>query len=157
MTEIPILVSACLLQIPCQYDGQMARIQLCQTEIEALNRTMIPVCPEQLAGLATPRKPVEIVGGDGQDVLVRRAHVVSADGENFTEQFIKGAYLVLEIGRVTGATKMITQHRSPSCASTCIYNGTFSHTLKPGQGVCAALLQTQGIELIDVNAFKGKA
>ena len=88
------LLSACLLEIPCQYDGRLARLRLDRADILALGDLIVPVCPEQLSGLSTPRKPVEIQGGDGFDVLSQRARVASQDGEDFTEQFIKGAEIV---------------------------------------------------------------
>ncbi len=149
-----ILVSACLLNIPCQYNGLLAKTQFSKENIEYIDGHIVPVCPEQFSGLPTPRKPVEIQGGDGFDVLSRQARVVSEDGEDFTDQFIKGAKIVLEITKATGATKMITQFRSPSCSSNGIYDGNFCHNLKSGFGVCAALLQLNGIELIDINKVK---
>ena len=151
MEKETVLISACLLGIPCQYNGQQAIQQLSKAAIEGLNAHIVPVCPEQLCGLATPRSPVEIQGGDGVDVLEKRAGIVTPEGDDLTEQFIKGAELVAEIAELVGAKKMITQHRSPSCSSKLIYDGTFSHKLKPGFGVCAALLKEQGLALIDIN------
>lgn len=150
MAKRSILVSTCLLPVPCQYNGQLARYQLSAAQIQMLDAVLVPVCPEQLGGLPTPRKPVEIQGGTGADVLAGRAHVVSADGEDFTAQVIRGAQSVLELALLNQTTRMITQHRSPSCGSTCIYNGTFSHTLRPGDGVCAALLRANHIELTSI-------
>jgi uncharacterized protein YbbK (DUF523 family) len=151
-----VLVSTCLLGIPCQYDGQLAKTRFEKKEIEKLDFHLVPVCPEQLSGLPTPRKSVEIQCGDGMDVLSGGARVVSQDGEYFTEQFIRGAENVLLIAKTIGATKMITQFRSPSCSSCKIYDGNFNHSLRSGLGVCAALLQSNGIELIDVDAVRNK-
>ncbi len=145
-----ILVSACLLSIPCQYNGELARLRLGPDWLEKFGDRIIPVCPEQLGGLPTPRKPVEIQGGDGKDVLAGRARVVSEDGEDFTAPFVRGALAVLNIAQVTSAAKMIVQDRSPSCSCMEIYDGSFQHIRKPGLGVCAALLSQNHIELIHV-------
>jgi uncharacterized protein YbbK (DUF523 family) len=101
----------------------------------------IPVCPEQLGGLPTPRSPVEIVNGSGEDVLSggKRAH--GKDGRDVTAEFIKGAEEVLKIARTFPVTAAILKERSPSCGSSLIYDGTFQHVAKPGQGVTAALLK----------------
>lgn len=156
MKRTTALISACLLGIPCQYNGQVAKICLQDSEIEALKYHLVPVCPEQLSGLPTPRKPVEIQGGDGLDVLSGTARVISEDGEDFTEQFIQGAKNVLTIARLVKADKMITQFRSPSCSCHKIYDGTFSHTLHNGMGVCAALLHKKNILLLDIEIVKTK-
>lgn len=150
-----ILVSACLLAIPCQYNAQLATLRLEQAWLEKFGNRLIPVCPEQLAGLPTPRKPIEIQGGDGWDVLANRARVVSQDDEDFTARLIQGSTNVLEIARVTSATQMIVQDRSPSCSCVEIYNGTFGHVKKKGYGVCAALLEQNHIELIDIKQLQG--
>ena len=155
MKKETALISACLLGIPCQYDGNLAKIRLTKKEIENLDIHLVPVCPEQLSGLPTPRKPVEIKGGDGSDVLKKRAKVISQDGEDFTKQFILGAENVLKIAKTLKVTKMITQFRSPSCSSMEIYNGEFSHLLQLGLGVTAALLQSNDIDLLDVTTLKG--
>lgn len=154
MTLETVLVSACLLNIPCQYDGRLAKIRFEEYEIEKLGFHLVPVCPEQLSGLPTPRKSVEIQGGDGMNVLRGSAFVVSQDGEDFSEKFIKGAESTLVIAKTTGAKRMITQFRSPSCSSCMIYDGTFSHNLRPGLGVCAALLRSNGMEMLDINALR---
>ena len=149
-----ILCSACLLGLPCQYDGQVARRLLQPAIRDAIKSQIIPVCPEQLAGLPTPRPPAEIVGGDGDGVLQGQARVLSASGEDFSLHFLRGAELTLSVARLTGATAIITQKRSPSCSCAGIYDGTFSHVLRDGLGVCAALLRSHGLELWDVDVFE---
>jgi uncharacterized protein YbbK (DUF523 family) len=149
-----IMISACLLGIPCQYDGQPAKRQLHPRIRRALQQLMIPVCPEQLAGLPTPRTPVEIINGDGGDVLRGESRILSQDGTDHTAMFVRGAELTLQVARLTGASAIITQKRSPSCGSAGIYDGAFSHTLRPGCGVCVALLQSAGILLWDVDVFE---
>jgi uncharacterized protein YbbK (DUF523 family) len=148
-TRHAILVSACLLDIPCRYNGLLAENRLNPELIKRVYPHIVPICPEQLAGLPTPRKPVEIRGGDGFDVLRQQASVTSQDGEDFTAQFIKGAEITLLIAKTIGATQMITQLRSPSCSSQFIYDGAYCHKLIKGFGVTAALLLQHDIALID--------
>ena len=141
-----ILVSACLLGVNCRYDGGNSRDE------NAINRLktdeLIPVCPEEAGGLSTPRPPVEIVGGDGNDVLDGKAKVMTVDGEDKTEEFLKGARHALELAQSQGATCVILKAKSPSCGCGTIYDGSFSRTLISGDGVTTALLKRHGIEVI---------
>ena len=141
-----ILVSACLLGVNCRYDGGNSRDE------NAINRLkmdeLIPVCPEEAGGLSTPRPPVEIVGGDGNDVLDGKAKVMTVDGEDKTEEFLKGARHALELAQSQGATCVILKAKSPSCGCGTIYDGSFSGTLISGDGVTTALLKRHGIEVI---------
>lgn len=116
--EIPankevILVSACLTGLRTRYDGQIGDYPDFREELD--NRTWIPVCPEQLGGLPTPRCPADILGGDGDDVLEGRARVICDDGREVTEAFVRGAKMVLEIARRQQVTKVFLKARSPSC------------------------------------------
>jgi uncharacterized protein YbbK (DUF523 family) len=156
MKQKNILISACLLDIPCQYDGELAKTRLNPSILSKIEEHLIPVCPEQLGGLSTPRKPVEIIKGDGFDVLKNRARVQTKDGQDFTEYFLKGAKIVAEISKIFDASIMITQNRSPSCSSNGIYDGNFNHTLISGVGVCAALLKQLNLTLIDIASFEKK-
>lgn len=140
-----ILVSACLLGVNCKYNGKN---NLKDEIIEYFkNKDIIPVCPEQLGGLSTPRLSAEIKGGDGHDVLEGTARIVNSRGEDVTGQFIKGAYETLKLAETLGATKAILKAGSPSCGVGKIYNGKFDGTLVEGSGVTAALLKSKGIEV----------
>jgi len=154
MKNKTLLVCACLLDIACPYNGKLAEKRLDVAALANAGFHLVPVCPEQMGGLPTPRKPGEIKGGDGFDVLNGRAIVRTENGENFTDCFVRGAQVVLKIARVTHATGMVTQKRSPSCSCNGIYDGTFSHALIPGMGVCAALLQQNNLKLIEVDRFE---
>lgn len=128
-------VSACLCGFNCRYDGKSKpneRIKALYEEGRAL-----PVCPEQLGGLKTPRTPCEIVGG----------RVVSSDGEDRTEAYLSGSRKVLEICQKYSIKKAILKQNSPSCGSSHVYDGTFSGTLVPGEGCTTALLRKNGIEV----------
>lgn len=143
-----MLVSACLLGVNCRFDGGNSHSE------DAVKRSetddIIPVCPEEAGGLPTPRPPVEIVGGDGNDVLDGKARVLTVDGEDKTEEFLRGAHYALELAQEQGAKCVILKSKSPSCGCGKIYDGTFSGHLISGVGVTAALLKRHGIEIISM-------
>ncbi len=105
----------------------------------------IPVCPEQLGGLATPRPTAEISGGTGADVLEGRAEVRTSSGADVTDNFTRGAREALSIAKAAGAREAILKAKSPSCGCGLIYDGTFSGRLVEGNGVTAELLIRNGI------------
>ena len=131
-----ILVSACLLGENCRYDGKAGK----RIDIESLRKkyNLIPVCPEVLGGLPTPRTPSERVG----------ERVVMKDGRDVTDNFMKGAREALKICEAFGCKRAILKERSPSCGSGEIYDGTFSKSLTAGDGMTAALLKENGIRVI---------
>lgn len=138
-----MLVSACLAGCRCRYDGSSRPDH--QLEELVAKGEALPVCPEQLGGLPTPRSPAQIVGGDGDDVLEGRARVLTEEGVDVTAAFLKGAEETLRMARLVGATVAILKERSPSCGSAVIYDGTFSGATRKGRGVTAALLAGHGI------------
>lgn len=144
-TSRQILVSACLAGRACRFDGH-ANPDDGVARLVAEGRAVL-VCPEEDGGLGTPRPPAEIQGGDGRDVLEGRARVVTRAGVDVTERYLAGARVALERARAAGAQTAILKARSPSCGKGCVYDGTFSRTLKEGEGVTAALLQKEGIEV----------
>lgn len=130
------LCSACLLGINCRYDGKIIPnnevIRLAKREI------LIPVCPEQLGGLSTPREPSEQNGGK----------VITISGVNVTCNFIKGAEQVLLLAKIYGIKEAILKQESPSCGCGRIYDGTFSNRLIQGDGVTTILLKKNKIKVI---------
>ena len=147
-----ILVSACLLGVNSRYDGTSADDPGLPVLIEALGSAMvIPVCPEQLGGLPTPRAMAEIIGddggGDGRAVLNSKARVIDSGGGDVTKSFIKGAREVLKIATLTGARVMYSKERSPSCGVLELRD-TGEPGRSAGPGVTAALLKEAGIEVI---------
>ncbi len=133
---MPVIVSACLLGLPSRYDGKsISRPGLA----EIAGRTVVPICPEQLGGLPTPRPAAEIVGGGGLDVLEGRARVVTrVDQVDVTGKFVNGAYAALHIARLVKPSLCILKAKSPSCG------------LAPNLGVAAALLLAHGFEVIEI-------
>jgi len=141
------LISACLLGIKCAWDGQ--DIYKSDKAIELSNSEMLmPVCPEQLGGLKTPRAPQEIQGGTGEDVLDGKCKVLNINGEDVTQEFINGAEETLKIVKLFHIEEFIGKSRSPSCGCGQIYGGTFSRELIDGDGVTTALLKRNGIRVI---------
>jgi len=131
-----ILISACLLGVRCRYDGGSNRLDF----IDRLAREheLIPVCPEQLGGLATPRESAEIRGGG----------VFTKSGADVSASFERGAEEALRVARSIGCRCALLKERSPSCGSGEIYDGSFTRTLTAGDGVTAALLKASGIRVI---------
>ncbi len=128
-----ILVSSCLLGIPCRYKGDGQR---CENVLRlAEHHTLIPICPEQMGGLPTPRDPAEI----------REGRVVSCAGRDVTEQYRRGAEAALFLAKLDRADFAILKANSPSCGKGLIYDGTFTGNKVPGNGVAAALLLENGI------------
>lgn len=144
---MPVLVSSCLLGVACRYDGDHSLAE----EITSKTRQMhvIPICPEQLGGLPTPRPPSSIVNGDGEEVLRGRARVINDRGEDVTGAFLKGAHETLALAKLTGAKKALLKGKSPSCGLRTPYCETDTGY---GIGVTAALLLREGIEVVEVNA-----
>lgn len=140
-----ILISACLIGQKVRYDGGHHRLGHPSIDIWQSAGRLVPCCPEVLGGLAVPRPPAEIVGGDGGHVLRGEAVVKTAAGAEVTPAFIKGAEAALALARSHAIRVAILCQRSPSCGSRQIYNGRFEGVLIPGVGVTAALLKANGI------------
>jgi uncharacterized protein YbbK (DUF523 family) len=130
------LCSACLLGIKCRHDGKSAF----NRKVVAILRkeVLIPVCPEQLGGLPTPREPAERSG----------EKVFTQSGKDVTREFEKGAEQVLRIARLFGIREAIMKQGSPSCGCGKIYDGSFSKKIIVGDGVTVALLKKNGIKVI---------
>ena len=130
-----ILVSACLLGVACRYDGKRKPNEA----VIALKEkySLIPVCPEIMGGLPTPRLPSEIRGET----------VIMENGEDVTDKYSRGAEETLRLARLFGCGKAVLKEKSPSCGSGRIYDGTFSKTLTEGNGVTAGMLLANGIRV----------
>ncbi len=129
------IVSGCLAGLCCRYDGgDNADEKVMQLVAEG---KAIPVCPEQLGGLTTPRPPCEITDGK----------VMSNEGADVTESFIRGAEEALKLAKLAGSNKAILKARSPSCGIGKIYDGTFNGNLIDGDGLFAAMLRKEGFKL----------
>jgi uncharacterized protein YbbK (DUF523 family) len=129
------LVSACLAGVKCRFDGQA---KPCAKVIEMVRRgEAIPVCPEQLGGLPTPRPAAE----------QRKGRIVTSDGKDMTSAFQHGADEALKIGLIAGCDQAILKSKSPSCGCGRVYDGTFTKKLVVGDGIFTQLMKKNGISV----------
>ena len=128
-----LLISACLLGCRCRYDGASKP----QPWLAALaeRHELVPVCPEQMGGLATPRLPAERQGD----------RVVTKEGADVTAQYRRGAEEALRLCRLFDCQAALLKERSPSCGCGSVYDGTFTGVLTAGDGVTAELLRAEGV------------
>ncbi len=131
-----ILVSACLLGYACRYDGKSKPCERVITLKDTYN--LIPICPEVMGGLPTPRIPSEICG----------ERVLMKDGRDVTENYNRGAQKALEIARQNACTVAILKEKSPSCGSGLIHNGCFDGGLVEDDGITAKFLKKEGIRVL---------
>jgi len=130
------LISACLMGLKTKYDGKIIVSDIGMKAVAGA--VCIPVCPEQLGGLSTPRVAADLTAGNGHDVLAGRSRVITRTGLDVTVNFILGARQVLEIAKHQQITKVFLKARSPSCG------------LNPRVGVTAALLQAEGFTVVEM-------
>ena len=137
MPRAPVLVSACLLGVSSRYDGNSRTNEELLEKLKG--RWIVPVCPEQLGGLPTPRPASYLGGASGEQILEGRARIVNAAGRDVTQEFIRGAYETLLIAEKLGVKEAYLKTKSPSCG------------MGPFHGVTAALLIKNGIEVHSVD------
>lgn len=130
-----LLISACLLGEPCRYDGKSKPISLPKKLTEAFR--LVPICPEVLGGLATPRPPCECQNG----------HIVTKDGKDFTKNYQLGAKKSLEIAIKEACQYALLKEKSPSCGVLKRYDGTFTKCLINESGITADLLKKAGLKV----------
>ena len=139
-----VLVSSCLLGLATRYDGTDNLSPEVMEYLQASGLIPIPVCPEQLAGLPTPRPKCWFSQGDGDSVLDGTGKLCDENHQDVTDLFREGARECLKIARLTGSKIAILQQRSPSCGSRKIYR---NEVLLEGTGVTAALLKRSGLKI----------
>ena len=130
-----ILVSACLLGVYCRYNGERKKMEGIERLMERAE--LIPVCPEILGGLPTPRPPAERVGD----------RVMNREGADVTEAYQRGAEETLRLAELFGAQLALLKERSPSCGMGKIHDGSFQGRIVDGRGVTAELLTAHGISV----------
>ena len=138
-----ILISACLLGYKTRYDGLSKPSKKIKEIFE--NDILIPICPEQMGGLSTPRPKAEIKGDK----------VINIDGKDVTSNYIKGAKMALEIAKLNDVDFCILKSKSPSCGKNLVYDGTFSNNLINGDGICAKLLKENGFKIYSEEEMMG--
>jgi uncharacterized protein YbbK (DUF523 family) len=134
-------VSGCLAGLPCRWDARSKPDPRVQRLVA--QGLCIVVCPEVQGGLLPPRKPCEIC----------RDKVLARDGTDCTRAYRKGAERALAMAMAAGCTAALLKARSPSCGAGEIYDGSFTKTLVPGDGVFAALCRQQGLALFTEESF----
>jgi uncharacterized protein YbbK (DUF523 family) len=139
----PVIVSACLLGVPCRYDGKHVVHAVVLSLLK--QATYIPICPEVLGGLPIPRPPARFIGvKDGEEAMQKRFGICRKNGEDVTEAFIRGAEKTLDIAKAHGVRLAILKERSPSCGVRCIdREGQYVS----GMGVTAARLRSAGVAI----------
>lgn len=154
---IPVLISACLLNLPVRYNGKALPLHDPLISLWRSQKRLLPFCPEVAAGLPTPRPPAEIIAGDGAAVLEGGAQVLDSQGQNLTTVFFQGAQQALALAQKSGARLAILTEKSPSCGSQQIYNGQFKGQLQSGMGVTSALLEAHGIRVFNQHQLNAAA
>lgn len=128
-----ILVSGCLMGCCCRYDGKAA--ELWGIDCLLKDHVLIPVCPEQMGGLATPRHPAERV----------KDRVITCNGQDVTGPYTLGAQEALKVAKRTGCGAALLKDKSPSCGTKVVYDGTFCGRTIKGQGITTQVLAEAGI------------
>ena len=151
-----IIVSACLAGVRCVNYPSLVFEHKGVVNLVANSRA-IPLCPEQLGGLPTPRPPVGIVGGTAEDLWTGMPglRLVSTEGDDYTEELMKGAWEVLHVTRLAGATKAILHNGSPSCGvtKTSVYDAEGNLVAGEGCGILTWLLRQNGLEVISTDEW----
>ena len=137
-----ILVSSCLLGLCCRYDGKEKVDERVLTYLKGKN--YLPICPEQMGGLPTPRKPAEIVS-------LEPLKITTEDHIDVTEAFEKGVSEVMKLIKLHDIDLAILKSKSPSCGSREVYDGTFSRNLIKGAGILSLSMTKNNIKTINEN------
>ncbi|MCD8209788.1 MAG: DUF523 domain-containing protein [Coprobacillus sp.] len=133
MKKEKILISSCLVGDKVRYDGRSNQVDSLDELLEKYE--LVPFCSEVEGGLRVPRAPSEREGD----------RVINSLGKDVTKQYHLGAERALNICKYLGITKAILKDKSPACGVYEIYDGTFAHKKKKGEGTTTALLRENGI------------
>ena len=143
-----ILVSACLAGVKCRYNGTDAFNEKILKELK--DSELVIVCPELLGGETTPRPACNIDQLDGHAVLAGKAKIMGIDGKDYTESYVRGAKKALEIALANNVKKAYLKSKSPTCGCGKIFDSK-GENLKIGNGIFAALLIENGIEVVSLD------
>ena len=147
-----VLISACLLGKNCRYNGGHSQL----TELEEIDVEWISVCPEESGGLGTPRPSAEMQE-NAETILNGKEKIITNKGKNVTSEFIQGAEKSLQLGLGAEVKFAVLKSNSPSCGSGKIYDGSFTKSLKTGDGIFAHLCYENDIACIssdNINRIK---
>lgn len=146
------LISACLCGINCRYNSSNSYNEICSKLM--IENKAIPVCPEQLGGLSTPRTPCELQG-TANEVIEGKNRIIDSDGIDVTEMFLRGANEVLKLSKMLNVKKAILKEGSPSCGVNFVYDGTFEGRKISGMGITSQILSDASIEVLSENDLGG--
>jgi len=147
-----VLISACLLGKNCRYNGGHSQLN----ELNKLDVEWIPVCPEESGGLGTPRPSAEMQE-NAETILNGKGKIITNKGKNVTAEFIQGAEKSLQLGLEAEVKIAVLKSKSPSCGIGKIYDGSFTKSLKIGNGIFAHLCHENDIACIssdNINRIK---
>lgn len=137
-----IAISACLGGAACRYDGRANTVEALKALAQQGEAVLI--CPEVMGGLEIPRDPCERQG----------ARVCTKTGKDCTAAYQKGAEAALALLQENKITLAVLKANSPSCGKGLIYDGSFTRTLKPGNGVAAELFLQNGVRVLTEEEWK---
>lgn len=143
-----ILVSSCLLGEAVRYDGGRFAMSALLLRWQSEGR-LLSFCPEVAGGLPVPRRPAEVPGGQGAEVLAGLIPVLTVDGEEVTGAFLRGAARACQLAAEQGIRFALLKARSPSCGNRQTYDGRFAGQLVDGEGVTAAALRQAGVQVFN--------
>ncbi len=144
-----ILVSACLAGEPCRFDGTACPNDEIVTLVKGGGA--VAACPELLGGLSVPRPAAEIIGGDGLSVMRGQARVLTIDGDDVTPAYVAGAARFAALATTHKCEKAVLKSKSPACGVGFIFDGSFSGKVQSGNGVAAAALAAEGIDVLSLD------
>ena len=152
-----VLISGCLLGLECNYKAKASnawheRLRFFVEKAISVGLAFVPVCPEQLGGLPTPRIPAELQGS-AKEIFAGQGKVLNQSGDDVTSCFVKGARESLKMAKLFSASLAVLKSKSPSCGCNGVYDGSFSGKLVSGEGLTALLLRQNGVRVIDENEF----
>jgi uncharacterized protein YbbK (DUF523 family) len=138
----PVGVSLCLLGIPCRYNGKSKRMKGLERFLERFSP--VPFCPEQLAGMPTPRPPAQFFGGDGRALLLGKAELINEAGENVSQLYVKGCQQALLLIELLGLKKLFLKEKSPCCGVNRVW---VEGDIVEGSGILKALIEQKGLDI----------
>ena len=141
-----IIISSCLAGINCKYNGKN-NLHPCFEKLLQSGKA-VPICPEQLGGLCTPRNPAEIIKDSSGEIKI-----ITNNGTDVTKEYFLGAKRALAIAKALNIKTAVLQSRSPSCGYGKIYDGSFSKKLINGNGITAELFIKSGIKVFDSETY----
>ncbi|MEN1761010.1 DUF523 domain-containing protein [Anoxynatronum sibiricum] len=144
-----IAISACLMGVPCRYNGTAANCL--GLHLLSADHPLMVFCPEVMGGLPTPREPAEIQNGTGADVLSGQAFIINSKGADVTQLYLSGSQKVLAVLKSRDVQAVILKENSPSCGLYHIHDGEFSGRLIEGSGVLTQLLKNHDIQVFNEN------